>query len=95
MGLLSRRKNKRYDYEPRYMPLDDGERPFEIKHRFDEHRTTVGKTSLRGKLVNALNDYKQGSDSGTRLRLYIILAILVLAFLWFIDFDLSIFKIEI
>jgi hypothetical protein len=95
MGLLSRRKNKRFEYEPRYHKMEEGERPFEIKHKFDEYRTTVGKPNLRSNFDNAMNDYKQGSDAATKKRLYIIIGILILAFLWLIEFDLSIFKFKI
>ncbi len=94
MGLLQRRKNKSYDYEPRYYKSSDGERPFSIKHKFDDHRTTVQKTNLKGKFSNAMNDYKQGSDVLVRNRIYIIIAILVLIFLWLIEFDLSIFSLK-
>lgn len=92
MGLLSRRKNKKYSYEPRFYKQEEGTRPFEIKNRFDEHRTTIETGGIKRRFITALNDYKQGVDAATKMRLYIIIAILVLAFLWFIDFDLSIFK---
>jgi hypothetical protein len=92
MGILSKRKNKSYDYEPRYFKNSDGSKPFEIKHKFDEHRTTVQNTGLKGKFHNAMDDYKRGSDVVVRNRIFIIVAVLVLLFLWLIDFDLSIFR---
>lgn len=92
MGILSKRTNKKYDYEPRYYKAPDGRKPFELKHAFDEHRTTIQKVGLKGKINNALDDYKKGSDVTVRNRMYIIIAILVLLFLWVIDFDLTIFK---
>lgn len=94
MGILNRRKNKSYDYEPRYFKNSDGSRPFEIKHKFDEHRTTVQKTSLKGKFTNAMTDFKQGSDAVVKTRIYIILAVLLFIFLWLIEFDLSIFRVK-
>ena len=92
MGLLHRRKNKKFDYEPRYYKSSDGGKPFEIKHKFDDQRTTVQQTNLKGKFNNAVNDYRQGSDAVVKNRIYIIIAILVFLFLWLIDFDLSIFS---
>ncbi len=93
MGLLGSRRNKKYDYEPRYYKGSESRKPFEIKHTFDEHRTTVERLNLKGKVLNALRDYREGSDLLVRRRLYIIIAILVFIFLWLIDFDLSIFKL--
>lgn len=94
MRVLSRRKNKKYSYKPRYFDNEgkDGH-PFEIKHKFDDQRSTVHNRGLKSKFNNALRDYKEGTEKTARTRIYIIVAILVLLFLWLIDFDLSIFSI--
>ena len=84
-------KNKKYNYTPRYFD-DKGEgSPYEIKHKFDDYRTTVGKQGLKTKLNNALSDLKGEKDKEANRRIFIIAAILVLIFLFIIDFDLSIF----
>lgn len=88
MGLYKLRKNKKFNYKPRFYKGDSS--PFEIKHKFDDQRVTIQKTNLKGKFKNALNDVKN-SDRQTNSRIGIILLILVFVFLWFIDFDLSIF----
>jgi len=88
MGLFKLRKNKKFNYEPRYYKGDSS--PFEIKHKFDDQRVTIQKTNLKGKFKNAINDVKN-SDRQTNSRIGIILLILVFIVLWFIDFDLSIF----
>ena len=88
MGLFKLRKNKKFNYEPRYYKGDSS--PFEIKHKFDDQRVTIQKTNLKGKFKNALNDIRK-SDRQTNGRIGIILLILVFVVLWFIDFDLSIF----
>jgi len=92
MGILSRRKNKKYSYEPRYYQQEEGTRPFEIKHKFDDQRSTIETGGLKRKFNNAMNDYKKGTDATVKRRLYIIIAVLILVFLWLIEFDLSIFK---
>lgn len=92
MGILSRRKNKKYDYKPQYYEQEEGTRPFEIKHKFDEHRSTIETGGLKRRFNAAMNDYKAGTDATVKRRLYIIISILLLIFLWLIDFDLSIFK---
>ena len=88
MGLFKLRKNKKFNYEPRYYKGEST--PFEIKHKFDDQRVTIQKTNIKGKFKNALEDVKN-SDRQTNSRIGVILLILVFVFLWFIDFDLSIF----
>lgn len=90
MGLLKTRKNKKFSYEPRYYKGESN--PFEIKHKFDEHRTTVGDNSaFKTKFSNAINDYKTNPNKEANKRVLIIVAVLILIFLFIIGFDLSIF----
>lgn len=92
MGILKLRKNKKFSYTPRYYD-DKGEgSPYEIKHKFDEFRTTVGSNpGFKTKLNNALNELKNNKDKEASRRTLIIAAVLILVFLFIIDFDLSIF----
>lgn len=88
MGIFGSRTNKKFNYTPRYFDGDGN--PYEIKHKFDDFRKTVNKTSLKGKFENALEDYKN-ADPSVNKRVFIIVGILVLIFLFIIEFDLSIF----
>jgi len=92
MGLLKLKKNKKFNYTPRYYD-DKGEgNPYEIKHKFDEFRTTVGSNpGFKTKLNNALSELKNNKDKEASRRILIIAAVLILVFLFIIDFDLSIF----
>jgi len=92
MGIFKLRKNKRYNYTPRHFD-DKGEgNPFEIKHKFDEYRKTVGSNSgLKTKFNKALGELKESPDKEVTRRILIIIAVLLLIFLFLIDFDLSIF----
>ncbi len=91
MGILKTRKNKRYNYTPRYYKGEGN--PYEIKHKFDDFRVTAGDNKgLKNKLNNAIDDYRYNQDtSGANRRIIWIIAALVLVFLYIIDFDLSIF----
>jgi len=90
MGILKVRKNKKFSYTPRYYKGEGN--PYEIKHKFDEHRTTVGNNNgLKSKFVNAINDYKTNENKEANRRVLIIVAVLILVFLFIIGFDLSIF----
>ena len=92
MGIFKTRKNKRFSYTPRHID-DKGEgSPFEIKHKFDDYRTTVGGNSgLKTKFKKAFDDLKTSRDREANRRMLIIVGILLLIFLYIIDFDLSIF----
>lgn len=87
--------NKRYryyDYQPRYYKSDKEGNPYKMGNKFDEYRTTVGSNrGLKNKVKNVISDSRREGDQNMRLRLLIITAILVLIFLYIIDFDLSIF----
>ena len=90
MGILKVRKNKKFSYTPRYYKGEGS--PYEIKHKFDEHRVTVGNNNgIKSKFVNAINDYKTNENNEANKRVIIIVAVLVLVFLFIIGFDLSIF----
>lgn len=92
MGILKTRKNKKFSYTPRFFD-DKGEgNPYEIKHKFDEFRKTVGPNKgLKGKFTDALTDLRETPDNAANKRILVIIGILILVFLFFIDFDLSIF----
>ena len=90
MGIFKTRQNKKFSYTPRHYKGEGN--PYEIKHKFDDYRTTVGSNKgLKTKLNNAINDYKYNSDQTANKRVLIIVAVLVFLFLLIIGFDLSIF----
>ncbi|GGK33050.1 hypothetical protein GCM10007962_29230 [Yeosuana aromativorans] len=92
MGIFKTRKNKRFSYTPRHFDDKGQGNPFEIKHKFDDYRKTVGgNTGLKTKINNALDDLKNNPDRTANRRIIIIVCILILIFLFIIDFDLSIF----
>ena len=93
MGILKPRKNKKFGYEPRHYDNEGKGTPFQIQHKFDEYRTTVGgNVGLKGKFSAAISDLKTSSDKRSNKIVLVIIAILVLLFLFIIDFDLSIFS---
>lgn len=93
MGIIKTRKNKKYAYTPRYFKSDKETSPFQIESKFDKYRKTIGENKgLKAKLIEAYHDLKDTSDRKTNKTLLIIISVLVLIFLYIIDFDLSIFK---
>ena len=92
MGLLKSRSNKKFDYSPRYYKNDGEGSPYSIKHKFDEHRTTIGGNSgLKSKFKTAWEELRQSKDRRANRTIILIAAILIFIFLYIIDFDLSIF----
>ena len=89
MGSLNfnSKNNKVYDYSGRFAKTK-----FKIKPKFDEFRTTLGSSNgIKNKMTKALNDYNNQTDKSVKIRLCVIISILILIFLYFIDFDLKIF----
>ena len=90
MGIFKTRQNKKYNYTPRYYKGEGS--PYEIKHKFDDFRSTVGSNKgFKNKFISALNDYKHNENRTANKRVLIIIGVLLLIFLFIIEFDLSIF----
>lgn len=92
MGRIKLPKNKKYSYTPRYYDDKGQGSPFEIKHKLDEFRTTVGgNKDLKTRINNAFDDFNYNENKEANRRVLLIIGVLVLIFLFIIDFDLSIF----
>lgn len=92
MGRQKLPTNKKYSYTPRYYDDKGQGSPYQMKHKFDEFRSTVGSSKdLKTKINNALDELKNNPDREANKRTLIIVVVLVLVFLFIIDFDLSIF----
>jgi hypothetical protein len=101
MGILSKKKNKKFQYQTRYYKgREDNVSPFKMEHKFDNQRVSVtqGQIKLKDifrlpKLIasiwNRENSIK--AEQAVRLRLFVIVAILLLIVLYIFDFDLTIF----
>jgi len=87
---LKLRKNKSFDYAPRYYKGEGN--PYKIEHKLDKFRSTAhSNKGLKNKFTSAMDDLKTEGDKNLKLRFLVIVGILVLLFLFIIDFDLSIF----
>jgi len=91
---LNNDKLSNFDYNSKnndYYKIEGS--PYEIKHKFDGFRTTIGANKgIKETLHTALEEFKNRSDQGASNKLImIIVLILFVIFLLIIDFDLSIF----
>ncbi len=89
-NFLKLRRNRSFEYKPRYY---EGEgNPYKIEPKLEKFRSTVNnQRGLKNKFSNAVSDLQKEGDKNLKLRFIAIVAILVLIFLYIIDFDLSIF----
>jgi hypothetical protein len=93
MAFINKRKNKKFDYTPRFYKKEGAGSPFDIEHKFDEFRPSKDTSGgIKAKFNKAFEDLRTPQEKIVRKRLYIIIAILILIFLYIIDFDLSIFR---
>ncbi|WP_190809249.1 riboflavin synthase subunit beta [Flagellimonas sp. S3867] len=89
-NFLKLRKNRSYNYSPRYYKGEGN--PYKIEHKLDKFRSTAHtQRGLKNKVSSAVDDLKTEGDKNLKLRFLVIVAILILLFLYIIDFDLSIF----
>jgi len=89
MGFI-KRNIKKFEYKPRYYKGEGN--PYQLTHKFDEFRSTVGKNkSIKGKLSTAIDEFKNSKNGGFNPTILILIVIFILIFLFIIDFDLSIF----
>jgi len=88
MGFFKLRKNKKFNYTPRYYKGDGN--PYEIKHKFDNKRTTIEKNNFKKTVDIAINDLKSFDLNSLKI-IFIITFFLLLMFLFIIDFDFTIF----
>jgi hypothetical protein len=96
MGLLSKitrlRKNRQFEYNPRYYDAKGKSNPYKIEPKFDQFRTTLGASrGLKSKINRAIEDSKREGDRNLKIRMAVILAVLIFVVLYILDFDLSIF----
>ncbi len=85
-----RRTPKRFSYTPRHYRGSGN--PYEIKHKFDEYRTTVDMPrGIKAKFIRAFNDPFYKGEKIVRIRLAAIIIVLVLIALYILDFDIGIF----
>lgn len=89
-NFLKLRKNRTFNYSPRFYKGEGS--PFKIEHKLDKFRSTAHtQRGLKNKFTSAFDDLKNEGDKYLKLRFWIVVAVLILIFLFIIDFDLSIF----
>lgn len=85
--------NKRYNYTPRYYKGKESGNPFEIDSKFNKYKEKTNAIDFGAQWKEDRLNSRNRKNRGINRRVIYIILILVLVFLWIIDFDLSIFTI--
>ena len=92
ISLFKLKKNRRYNYTPRYFSGKEGGNPYDFDSKFSKYRDTYNHNDFGQQWNEARLKMRTRNNRGISYALIIIIFILVLAFLYVIDFDLSLFK---
>ncbi|MBS3739481.1 hypothetical protein [Mesohalobacter halotolerans] len=85
------RKNERYNYTPRYYNGKDEGNIYDFDSRFAKFKGTPNQIDFGSHWAEARKASRTRGNRSLNKRVLLIAAILILIFLWIIDFDLSIF----
>ena len=93
ISFLKRIKpNNRYNYTPRYYKgKDEDTNPYEFGTKFDKFTDTYNKNDFGAHWKEARYNQRNRGNVELNRTVLVIMSILILIFLWIIDFDLSIF----
>ena len=92
ISLFKLKKNRRYNYTPRYYSGKEGRNLYDFDSKFSKYRETFNQNDFGQQWQHARLKMRTRSNRGISIRLVTIILILIWAFLYVIDFDLSIFK---
>jgi hypothetical protein len=85
------RKNQRYNYTPRYYKGKDIGNIYSFDSKFHKYKEATNAIDFGSQWAEARKMSRNRGNREINLRVLFIIAVLVLIFLWIIDFDLSIF----
>lgn len=93
-NIFKLRKNRRYNYTPRYYQGKDAGNPYDFDSKFTKYRETFNKNDFGQQWNEARKQMRTRKNRSVSLRLLLIILALVFASLYILDFDLSIFMIK-
>ena len=92
INFYKSRKNQRYNYTPRYYKGKDTGNIYSFDSKFHKYKETTNAIDFGSQWAEARKMSRNRGNREINFRVLIIIAILMLIFLWIIDFDLSIFS---
>jgi hypothetical protein len=91
LSFLKQRKNRRFNYTPRYFKGKQSANPYAFGSSFEQYRDTPNSNDFGAHWREARDMNRNRSNRSVSPRLLLIIALLLLAALYVFDFDLSIF----
>ena len=93
-NLFKLRKNKRYNYTPRYYKGKDSVNIYDFDSKFSKYKEIYNKNDFGNSWSKVRQEKRSRSNRSITPRLLIIILFLIFCFLYIIDFDLTIFTIN-
>ena len=90
-NLFKLRKNKRYNYTPRYFKGKELNNVYDFDSKFLKYRETYNRNDFGQQWKNKRLEMRVYKNRHFSMRLIIIIVLLTLLVLYILDFDLSIF----
>ncbi|MFD1095496.1 hypothetical protein [Salegentibacter chungangensis] len=91
INFFKAKRNTRYNYTPRYYKGKDTGNPYEFDSKFHKYKDATNSIDFGSQWATARKDSRTRGNREINKRVLFIIIILLLIFLWIIDFDLSIF----
>ena len=91
VNLFKLEKNKRFNYNPRYYKEKSVQNIYAFDSIFSKNRNYTSSSDFSSKWKEERLSYRNRSNKNFSTKIIVIASILVLIFLFIIDFDLSIF----
>jgi len=91
INFYKARKNQRYNYTPRYYKGKDGGNIYSFDSKFTKYKEMTNAGDFGAQWAEARSNSRNRGNREINSRVLVIAAVLILIFLWIIDFDLSIF----
>ena len=90
-NLFKLRKNRRYNYTPRYFDGKEVDNIYDFDSKFYKYRETFNRNDFGHQWKSKRKEMRVHSNRHFSIRLIIIISLLIFLVLYILDFDLSIF----
>jgi hypothetical protein len=91
VNLFKLNKNKRFNYRPRYSKDNSFENIYEFDSMYSKQRNSNSSVDVSSKWSEARKSSRNRTNTHFSKIFFLIVFILILVFLFIIDFDLTIF----
>ncbi|TPN85287.1 hypothetical protein FHK87_14805 [Aquimarina algicola] len=91
LSIPKRRKNRRFNYTPRYYKGKSDGNIYDFENRITKYRDTTNDIDFGSHWAQARESSRNRGNREINRRVIYIALILIFVFLYIIDFDLSIF----